>query len=174
MRYDDFCSGYMVELSKGSVEIVRTTEKAYIAVSYCCEPWEEQFRLNAERCAESRALHKAPSSRVLEEHPGLISSLSRTCDVSGYMKIVALLCRTCTERYAWIDALCIPQCNGGGCWHQNQGSWAFIIRIATSALFFRERINTLLQMLTPGGCLNVSEERGRTKSTCLAADAPMQ
>jgi hypothetical protein len=99
--------------AKGSIEIVSIRDKAYIAVSYCWEPWGEQFRMDAERCAESRALHKAPLSTVLEEHPGLISSLSRTCDISGYMKILALLLRTCTERYAWIDALCIPQYNGG-------------------------------------------------------------
>lgn len=99
--------------AKGLIEIVRITDKAYIAVSYCWEPWGEQFRIDAERCAESRALHKAPSSTVLEEHPGLISSLSRTCDISGYMKFLGLLLRTCTERYAWIDALCIPQYNWG-------------------------------------------------------------
>lgn len=99
--------------AKGSIEIIRIKDRAFIAVSYCWEPWGEQFSIGAKRCAESRGLHEAPSSTVLEEHPGLISSFSRTCDVSGYMKILGLLLRTCTERFAWIDALCIPQYNGG-------------------------------------------------------------
>jgi len=94
-----------------TIKVVKMSEKPFIAVSYCWDSWGEQFCTNIKKTANNFNLYNAPYEVVLEKHADIILMLSKNRCAQYYIKMLNILLHSCYERYAWIDALCIPQYN---------------------------------------------------------------
>ena len=95
-------------MCKKKIKIVKTN-KPYIAVSYCWEPWGEHLCKHIHEYAKDTKMHDASYRDVIDKHPCIIYTISEKYNIQEYIKMLNLLLHTCSERYVWIDALCIPQ-----------------------------------------------------------------